>query len=90
MVSKSRFIRTAAERLKMTEYEKAIAEFTAKQSTTVCPPAASKADYKAARRDSWDSQKNRQQDEKRYEANERNAENKRYDNEGVYYIGGKL
>ncbi len=70
----------------MTDYEKAIAEFTAKQAATVCPPAASKADYKAARRDSWD----RQQDAKRYEANERNAENKRYDNEGVYYIGGKL
>jgi hypothetical protein len=28
-------------------------------------------------------------EQRAYECSERNAENRRYDNEGVYYIGGK-
>lgn len=74
----------------MTDLEKAMAEFLAKQGATQCAPAATKEDYKAARRTSWQAQEERQRQERAAERAERNAENMRYDSEGVYYIGGKL
>lgn len=74
----------------MTDYEKAIAEFQAKQGVTVCPPLTNAKEYKTAKRESWDKQQAEKADKRAYQNAERNAENMRYDSEGVYYIGGKL
>ena len=74
----------------MTDLEKAMAEFAAKQGVTVCPALTNAKEYKTAKRESWDKQQEEKASKRRYENNERNAENMRYDSEGVYYIGGKL
>lgn len=74
----------------MDDVQKAMADFLAKQGVTPCPPAATKAEYKAARRESWDTAEQRRMRDDVANRVERNAENRRYDNEGVYYFGGKL
>jgi hypothetical protein len=71
----------------MTDLEQAIAAFAAQNTVTVCPAITS---AKAAREVPRYTEKQSNADKDAYERSERNAENKRYDNEGVYYIGGKM
>ncbi len=73
----------------MTDYEKAAAEFLAKQAVTVVPAVTTRAEHQAVRKSSFLAQKERERAANAADKAERNAENKRFDNEGVYYIGGK-
>lgn len=77
----------------MDELQKAMAEFSAKQGVTQCEPAGTKKAYQDARRESWQAQETRQANNKQWgdawDRAEHNAENKRFDSEGVFYIGGK-
>lgn len=73
----------------MDELQKAMAEFAAKQGVTIVPPTLDAKAYKQARKDSWKAQQEVKEAAQAYENAERNAENMRYDKEGVYYIGGK-
>lgn len=71
----------------MTDIEQAIAAFAATQGATVCPAITNAKQAKDTPRYTT---KQADADKDAYERSERNAENMRYDNEGVYYIGGKL
>lgn len=74
----------------MTDLELAMAEFAAKQGVTVCAPVLDAKTSKELAKASYAARMQRERDTDTYERSERNAENMRYDNEGVYYIGGKL
>ena len=67
------------------ELDAAMAEFLAKQGATVCAPILDAKASKLAAKESYQNRVAKEQ----YENAAHNAENRRYDSEGIYYIGGK-
>ena len=68
----------------MTDFDKAIAEFLAKNSAVVCAPILSAKQSKEASKATYEKFSQNESENNAMH----NAENKRYDSEGVYYIGG--
>ncbi len=74
----------------MDDLEKAMAEFLASKTVTVCEPVLTAKQSLELAKAKRKADREKEEEDRRYEAIERNAENRRYDNEGVYYIGGKM
>lgn len=72
------------------ELDAAMAEFLAKQAPTVCSPIRDAKTAAIAAKLARDKRKEAEARLDVAERAERNAENRRYDDEGVYYIGGEL
>lgn len=74
----------------MTDLEKAMAEFLAKSAPTICPPVVNAKTAIELAKQTRATAKAKEEALDAAERAERNAENIRYDAEGVFYIGGKL
>lgn len=72
----------------MTELEQAMREFEARNQVVQCAPVTNAKQARELAR--LRRQREREQEQARDSAEraERNAENKRYDAEGVWYVGG--
>lgn len=71
----------------MNDIEQATADFLAKQGATQCAAITSAKEAKATPRY---TEHDARRSADAQDCAERNAENIRYDKEGVYYIGGKM
>lgn len=75
--------------MKQSDIDAAMAEFLAKQAPTTCAPILTAKQSQEAAKAARAAARQQAQAEAEARAAERNAENRRYDSEGVYYIGGK-
>jgi hypothetical protein len=75
--------------MKQTDIDAAMAEFLAKQAPTACVPILTAKQAEEAAKAARVTARQQAQQEAEARAAEHNAENRRYDSEGVYYIGGK-
>jgi hypothetical protein len=72
----------------MTDLEKAMQEFAARNGVTQCAPVTSAKQANELAKARRVEQRERERAERAARCAEQNAENARYDREGVWYVGG--
>jgi uncharacterized iron-regulated membrane protein len=71
----------------------ALAQAMSTVQVTECPAVTTRKQADALAKEAREqrmSEEQAEREQRAYELTEHNAENMRYDNEGVYYIGGKM